>query len=104
MSLLAQKGVRVSYTDPFVPTLASRAWHGDADLASVALDAASLADVDCVAILTDHTAIDYTALALAAPLVVDTRNAIKEPHPHVFRLGAPTAAEAANTAAGEEAA
>jgi len=24
-----------------------------------------------------------------APIVVDTRNAIRQPHPHVFKLGAP---------------
>ncbi len=53
----------MSYTDPFVPTLAARAWHGGRDLTSVPLDDATLASVDCVAILTDHTSIDYEALA-----------------------------------------
>ena len=106
MTLLLQKGARVSYSDPFVPTLPARAWHGGQDLASVALDPATLADVDCVAILTDHSAIDYTWLAAAAPLVVDSRNAVKERHPHVFRLGAPAAADTAVAGAnrGEEAA
>jgi len=106
MTLLLQKGARVSYSDPFVPTLPARAWHGGQDLASVALDPATLADVDCVAILTDHSAIDYTWLAAAAPLVVDSRNAVKERHPHVFRLGAPATADAAVAGAnrGEEAA
>ncbi|MEQ1728969.1 MAG: nucleotide sugar dehydrogenase, partial [Vicinamibacterales bacterium] len=37
MSLLHEQGVEVSYTDPFVPTLAARAWHGGFDLASVPL-------------------------------------------------------------------
>jgi UDP-N-acetyl-D-glucosamine dehydrogenase len=106
MTLLLQKGARVSYSDPFVPTLPARAWHGGQDLASVALDPATLADVDCVAILTDHSAIDYAWLAAAAPLVVDSRNAVKERHPHVFRLGAPAAADIAVVGAnrGEEAA
>jgi UDP-N-acetyl-D-mannosaminuronate dehydrogenase len=40
-----------------------------------------------VAILTDHRAFDCDAIVAAAPLVVDTRNAIK--HPHVLKLGAP---------------
>jgi UDP-N-acetyl-D-glucosamine dehydrogenase len=106
MSILDQKGARVSYSDPFVPTLPARAWHGGRDLVSVDLGAQALADVDVVAILTDHTAVDYTAVAAAAPLVVDTRNAIKQGHPHVFRLGAPAAAGAAalNAAGREEAA
>jgi UDP-N-acetyl-D-mannosaminuronate dehydrogenase len=67
----------------------ARAWKGGYDLASSTLDPAVLAEVDCVAILTDHRIVDYQALAAAAPLVVDTRNAIKSRHPHVFRLGAP---------------
>jgi UDP-N-acetyl-D-mannosaminuronate dehydrogenase len=66
-----------------------------------------LAGVDCVAILTDHSSIDYASIAAAAPLVVDSRNAIKSRHPHVFRLGAPTVGGPAVTAglrSGEEAA
>ena len=31
----------------------------------------------------------WTTLAGSAPLVVDTRNAVKGRYPHVFRLGAP---------------
>jgi UDP-N-acetyl-D-mannosaminuronate dehydrogenase len=46
-------------------------------------------------ILTEHSAFDYDALAATAPLVVDTRNAIKQTHPHVFKLGAPQPAHAA---------
>ena len=63
--------------------------HPLCDLESVSLDPATLANVDGVAILTDHTGFDYDAIVEAAPLVVDTRNAVKRPHPHVFRLGAP---------------
>jgi UDP-N-acetyl-D-glucosamine dehydrogenase len=103
MNLLEKKGARVSYSDPFVPALAARAWHGSCDLTSLPLDAASLADVDCVAILTDHSAVDHGALAATAPLVVDSRNAVKERYPHVFRLGAPASQEGAPPA-GEEAA
>jgi UDP-N-acetyl-D-mannosaminuronate dehydrogenase len=40
-------------------------------------------------IITDHKTMDYEAVAAEADLVVDTRNAIKKPYPHVFRLGAP---------------
>jgi UDP-N-acetyl-D-glucosamine dehydrogenase len=89
MGLLHQKGALVSYADPFVPTLAARAWAGGHELESAPLDQATLASVDCVAILTDHSSVDYGALALAAPLVVDARNTIKSRHPHVFTLGAP---------------
>jgi UDP-N-acetyl-D-glucosamine dehydrogenase len=89
MNLLRENGVRLSYSDPFVPRLSARAWHGGFDLESQALDAQALGAVDCVAILTDHTVVDYAALVATAPLIVDTRNAIKSIHAHVFRLGAP---------------
>ena len=46
---------------------------------------------DCVAILTDHSAFDYDALVAGASLIVDTRNAIKQAHANVFKLGAPAA-------------
>ena len=45
------------------------------------------ADVDCVVIITDHTAFDYAALANRARLIVDTRNALKGFRaPHIVRL------------------
>ena len=95
MGLLHERGARISYVDPFVPRLAARSWKGGFDLESGTLDPVALADVDCVAILTDHRIVDYPALAAASSLVVDTRNAIKAEYPHVFRLGAPPPAHAA---------
>ncbi len=95
MGLLHQKGARVQYADPLVPRLDGRAWLGGYALESVALDARALAAADCVAILTDHHAFDYDAIVNGAALVVDTRHAIKQAHPHVFRLGAPPPAHAA---------
>ena len=47
-------------------------------------------------IVTDHKNFDYDTMIAEADLIVDTRNAIKAPYAHVFRLGAPrpeTAAE-----------
>jgi hypothetical protein len=64
------------------------------------LTASTLRQVDCVAILTDHRTFDFDALIASAPLIIDTRNAIKSRHPHVFRLGAPKPAGRA-AAAGE---
>ncbi|HMF99227.1 MAG TPA: nucleotide sugar dehydrogenase [Vicinamibacterales bacterium] len=94
MGLLHRKGAQLCYSDPHVPTLAGRSWIGGYDLASTPITSATLADVDCVAILTDHSAVDYGTLVAAAPLIVDTRDAIKEPQPHVFKLGAPPPAYA----------
>ena len=105
MGLLHAQGAQVTDTDPFVPSLSARAWRGGDDLTSVSLDTVPLASFDCVAILTDHSAIDYAAIAEGATLVVDSRNAVKRKHPHVFRLGAPaTPASHAVTETAEEAA
>jgi len=95
MGLLHQQGARVCYADPYVPTLPARSWLGGHELESLPLDASTLAGIDCVAILTDHRSFDYDTLVAAAPLIVDTRNAIKQTHPHVFKLGAPQPAHAA---------
>jgi UDP-N-acetyl-D-glucosamine dehydrogenase len=91
MSILHQKGARLSYVDPYVPKLPAREWAGGYDLTSLGNDHATFAGVDCVAILTDHRAFDYSAMVAAAPLIVDTRNAIKQRHRHVFRIGASNA-------------
>jgi UDP-N-acetyl-D-glucosamine dehydrogenase len=94
MAVLHEKGASVSYSDPFVPTLSARGWPGGYELHSTPLDPSTLASFDCVAILTDHRSVDYKTVVSAAPLIVDTRNTIKESHPHVFRLGAPRPAVA----------
>jgi UDP-N-acetyl-D-glucosamine dehydrogenase len=89
MALLHEKGARVKYADPYVPTLAARAWHGGFDMQTEALTDAVVADADCVAILTEHRCVDYDMVRRAAPLIVDTRNAIAGKYPHVIKLGAP---------------
>ncbi len=89
MGLLAQRGARVSYHDPYVPTLDASLWAGASTLHSAPLDATRLAAADCVVIVTDHRRFDYDAIARHSRLVVDSRNAIRRASPHVFKLGAP---------------
>jgi UDP-N-acetyl-D-glucosamine dehydrogenase len=94
MGLLLARGATVSYADPFVPVVHGREWSGGYDIAAVDMTRGSLAQYDCVVIVTDHKAFDYGALLEEADLIVDTRNAIKQPHPKVFKLGAPRATAA----------
>jgi UDP-N-acetyl-D-glucosamine dehydrogenase len=97
MGLLHAKGAKVSYADPYVPEVHGREWSGRYDIKSVELTRGSIGRYDCVVIVTDHRTFDYEALVAEAELIVDTRNAIKKLHPHVFRLGAPqSVAEGAN--------
>jgi UDP-N-acetyl-D-glucosamine dehydrogenase len=90
MAVLEQKGAIVEYHDPFVPHLSSRDWPAAKEMDSVALTDVSLAAADCVVIVTNHKTFDYGQVVAKARLVVDTRNAVKTQHKHVFKLGAPT--------------
>jgi UDP-N-acetyl-D-glucosamine dehydrogenase len=70
--LLAEKGARVAYADPYVPQLDLE----HVKLASTPLTAEALAGSACVVIVTDHRAFDWELVAREAPLVVDVRNAL----------------------------
>jgi UDP-N-acetyl-D-glucosamine dehydrogenase len=95
MSLLLARGARISYADPWVPEVHGREWSGGYDIKAVDMTRGNIRQYDCVVIVTDHKAFDYDALLEEADLIVDTRNAIKQAHPNVFKLGAPRAAAAA---------
>ncbi len=80
--LLERRGARVTYSDPFVPSV--RLDHHEL----IAEDALSMSSsADCVVVVTDHAAFDYAAIVERAPLIVDTRNALKNhPSAKVVRL------------------
>ncbi len=47
----------------------------------------ALSSCDCAVIVTDHRAFDYDAIVRLAPLILDTRNALKgRSEPHILRL------------------
>jgi UDP-N-acetyl-D-glucosamine dehydrogenase len=81
LELLVKRGAKVSYTDPYVPDLQ----HGGHSFQNVPFETAVSSSVDCAVIATDHKLFDFARIA-KMPLVVDTRNAIKSPGPHIFRL------------------
>ncbi len=83
MRILAEKGAKLSYSDPYIPTIREEGF----DLDAVELTNGYLGNVDCVVILTDHKEIDYGDVVRTAPLVVDTRNALKGREAnHIVRL------------------
>jgi UDP-N-acetyl-D-glucosamine dehydrogenase len=83
MRMLQDKGATLSYSDPFIPVVREEGLELD----SLELKNGYLCDVDCVAILTAHPGVDYGAVVDAAPLVVDTRNALQGcKAEHVVRL------------------
>jgi UDP-N-acetyl-D-glucosamine dehydrogenase len=75
LEMLRARGAEAQYHDPHVPRIPAMRRHR-LELSSSPLSAATIASVDAVLIVTDHDAVDYSLLA-GAPLVVDTRNALK---------------------------
>jgi UDP-N-acetyl-D-glucosamine dehydrogenase len=73
MRLLSEKGAILSYNDPFVPMLRL---NGEI-LKSVSISNATIANQDCLVVLTDHSDYDIKSIVNAAKLVIDTRNVTK---------------------------
>jgi UDP-N-acetyl-D-glucosamine dehydrogenase len=71
--LLKARGAKVSYADPFIPSI---------NFEGVKMKATgwkkAAAGCDCAVIVTDHSNVDYSQLLETAPLIVDTRNAMKK--------------------------
>jgi UDP-N-acetyl-D-glucosamine dehydrogenase len=73
IDLLIQKGALVSYYDPYLPYLKIH----NINLKCLPFDRNSFKDSDCVIIVTDHSNVDYKFIAENSPLVIDTRNMLK---------------------------
>ena len=83
MQTLIDRGARVEYSDPFVPTLefAGRRFR------SVPLTAAHLRRFDCAVISTAHSGVPYASVLRHSKGVVDTRNALRgQRDPRIVRL------------------
>jgi UDP-N-acetyl-D-glucosamine dehydrogenase len=73
LQLLAKKGAKLFYCDPYVPVLDE---HG-IKLKAEKFSAAALRKADCVVLVTDHDLFDFRLIARESKVVVDTRNALK---------------------------
>jgi UDP-N-acetyl-D-glucosamine dehydrogenase len=81
--LLVQRGALVTYSDPHVPEVDEHGFTMRAMPEQGALERG----IDCAVIITNHRAFDYDLLLRHAPLVVDTRNALKgRSDDRIFRL------------------
>lgn len=69
IQLLLEKGVKVTYTDPYVPQINI----GGEITESIQPSELFLKSCDCVLILTNHSNFNYQLLVEYAPLIVDTR-------------------------------
>jgi len=85
--LLADRGAKLSYHDPYIPEINS----AGLELRDVPLTPEILAAQDLVIITTAHTNVDYKMVVDHAPLILDTRNATKGiKSPKIARLGVGT--------------
>jgi len=84
--LLRDGGARVEYNDPYAHSFKDE--YGE-KVDSVALDYSSLAEYDCVILITNHKAYNDTMVVKNSKLIVDTRNAFKEfDDTKIIKLGA----------------
>jgi UDP-N-acetyl-D-glucosamine dehydrogenase len=74
IGLLQQRGVHVSYHDPYFPFV-GRGRKYDLQARCAALS--NLDQYDCVLIVTDHSSYDFDSIVEQSQLVVDTRNATR---------------------------
>jgi len=77
MDLLLHKGAVVHYNDPHISVLPPMRRYPHLRVASRELTSEFLESQDCVLIVTDHSTYDWPWIAEHAPLIVDTRNAMK---------------------------
>lgn len=74
ISLLRQKGADASFVDPHVPEIRL---EGDIKLSSQPLCRSLLQSADCVVIVTDHLAFDWSEVAANSRVIVDTRQVLQ---------------------------
>ena len=77
--LLADKGAEVSFHDRFVPRLGPADFGSEAGptYRSVELDVDTVEEADAVAIVTDHSDVDYAMVVRRADILVDTRGVLR---------------------------
>jgi UDP-N-acetyl-D-mannosaminuronate dehydrogenase/intein/homing endonuclease len=86
MELLLHKGAQVTYNDPHIPRLPRMRHYPELQMDSQPLTAEYLAAQDCVLIVTDHSAYDWSWIVAHSGLVVDTRNATRNVTEHRDRI------------------
>lgn len=99
IELLLERGVEVSYNDPYVPQFhieRSVFYHEEKTLTSQPLTEELVHGADCVVVVAGHTAYDYPWIARNCGLLVDSVNAtagVQAEGAEIVRLGTPGAAQ-----------
>ena len=69
--LLQQLGAKVTFSDPFVPSIRIE------NQLIMGSPVTAVADADCTVVITDHRNVDYSQVVASANIIVDTRNALR---------------------------
>lgn len=78
LDYFSERGGELDYYDPHVPVIRPSREHPHwAGKKCVSWNKETISSYDVVVIATDHKKVDYAELAQWAPLIVDTRNAMK---------------------------
>jgi UDP-N-acetyl-D-glucosamine dehydrogenase len=72
IGLLKEKMAKVSYHDPYIPSITHDGWTLD----SVPDLMKAVTGADCLVVITNHADYDYQAIHDKAKIIVDTRNAL----------------------------
>ncbi len=79
MELLQEQGAKFDYYDPFIPAIPPTREHSEfASMKSIEWTKDNLHQYDAALIATDHNNIDWQLLVDNVPLVIDTRNALRD--------------------------
>ena len=83
MEKLRERGARIEYSDPHVPSIR----FAGSTMKSVPFTAANVRKFDCTVIATAHRSLDYGAALRWSQAIVDTRNALAgKRSPKIIRL------------------
>jgi UDP-N-acetyl-D-glucosamine dehydrogenase len=74
IKMLLDKGATVTYSDPFAPVIREEGM----ELSHVPVREALESGTDCVVLLTDHSTFNYPEIVHLAPMIIDTRNALRD--------------------------
>jgi UDP-N-acetyl-D-glucosamine dehydrogenase len=77
-------GAEISYSDPHVPHFPKMREH-QFDLSSIAINAETLVNYDCVILVTDHDKFDYQLIKQYANLIIDCRGRYPEASDSMIR-------------------
>lgn len=84
MELIEAKGATIAYSDPHVPVFPKMREH-HFDLASVQLNAETIASFDAVVLATDHDKFDYLLIRQHAALLIDSRGKYRVAESHIVK-------------------